>query len=315
MNTKFRTHYDNLNVARNADIAVIKAAYKALASKYHPDKNPDNPNAQKIMQIINQAYEVLSDPIKRAEHDRWIAEQEKIHQTQNNQHQNTQNQTANQNSGSHHSSFYDDTGGQSRQKNQKDNAQNNNRTNTQKQYDYTNTNTNTHQNTRHHHSDNGQRHRHYHKTKSTVNKPSFWSLHGRMRRTTYILLSIPTLLLWAIMQAFTSHAAVGLTKYGSDVTAVLLILFLLTIEMLLNCFLLFIGTKRLHDCDRRGWWILIPFMTLIICFWRPTKGGNRFGANPRNNDMGDYDGDYEKDYSWVWMVVIIIFTLVLRLVV
>lgn len=292
---KFRTHYDNLNVARNADIAVIKAAYKALAQKYHPDKNPNNPNAQKIMQVINKAYEVLSDPIKRAEHDRWIAEQERIHQTQNNQHQNTQNQTANQNSGNHYSSFYDDTGGQSRQKNQKDNAKNNNRTNTQKQYDYTNTNTNTHQNTRHHHSDNGQKHSHYHKTKSTVNKPSFWSLHGRMRRTTYILLSIPTLLLWVMMLVVTA---------GSDVRI---------IEMLLNYFLLFIGTKRLHDCDRRGWWMLIPFMFLIICFWRPTKGGNRFGADPRNNDMGDYDGDYEKDYFWVWMVAIGIFILVLGL--
>lgn len=74
---KIRTHYDNLNVARTADIAVIKAAYKALAQKYHPDRNPDNPNAEWIMQIINKAYEVLSDPIKRAEHDRWIDEQER----------------------------------------------------------------------------------------------------------------------------------------------------------------------------------------------------------------------------------------------
>lgn len=74
---KIRTHYDNLGVARNADVAVIKAAYKVLVQKYHPDRNPNNPDAERIMQLINKAYEVLSDPIKRAEHDRWIDEQEK----------------------------------------------------------------------------------------------------------------------------------------------------------------------------------------------------------------------------------------------
>lgn len=74
---KIRTHYDNLGVARNADPAVIKAAHKALAQKYHPDRNPNNPDAERIMKIINTAYQVLSDPARRAEHDRWIDEQEK----------------------------------------------------------------------------------------------------------------------------------------------------------------------------------------------------------------------------------------------
>lgn len=83
---KIRTHYDNLGVARNADVAVIKAAYKVLVQKYHPDRNPNNPDAERIMQLINKAYEVLSDPIKRAEHDRWIDEQEKhIYSEKNNQ--------------------------------------------------------------------------------------------------------------------------------------------------------------------------------------------------------------------------------------
>jgi curved DNA-binding protein CbpA len=41
--------------------------------KYHPDKNQGNPDAERVMQIINTAYEVLSDPVKRAEHDAWIA--------------------------------------------------------------------------------------------------------------------------------------------------------------------------------------------------------------------------------------------------
>lgn len=73
---KFATHYDNLGVAKNAQPEVIKAAYKALAQKYHPDRNLDNPDAQRIMTIINEAYQVLSDPVSRAKHDRWIAQQQ-----------------------------------------------------------------------------------------------------------------------------------------------------------------------------------------------------------------------------------------------
>jgi len=70
---KFRTHYDNLKVARKAPIGVIKAAYKALCQSYHPDKYEGKPEqAHQIMKLINEAYVVLSDPNKRAEHDRWI---------------------------------------------------------------------------------------------------------------------------------------------------------------------------------------------------------------------------------------------------
>jgi curved DNA-binding protein CbpA len=70
------THYDNLKVARNAPPEVIRAAYKSLSQKYHPDRNPDSPDAMRIIQIINSAYEVLSDPVKRAAHDAWIAKTE-----------------------------------------------------------------------------------------------------------------------------------------------------------------------------------------------------------------------------------------------
>ncbi len=70
------THYDNLKVARNAPPEVIRAAYKILSQKYHPDHNPNNPDAMRIIQIINAAYEVLADPIKRQEHDKWIRKTE-----------------------------------------------------------------------------------------------------------------------------------------------------------------------------------------------------------------------------------------------
>lgn len=67
-----RTHYDNLKVSKDAPVEVIQAAYRTLAKKYHPDINKNNPEAVRIMQIINASYEVLIDPLKRKEHDRWI---------------------------------------------------------------------------------------------------------------------------------------------------------------------------------------------------------------------------------------------------
>ncbi|NEX60312.1 J domain-containing protein [Noviherbaspirillum galbum] len=73
---RIHTHYDNLKVARNAPPEVIRAAYKTLSQKYHPDRNPGNKEAIRIIQIINSAYEVLSDPVKRKEHDDWIAQSE-----------------------------------------------------------------------------------------------------------------------------------------------------------------------------------------------------------------------------------------------
>lgn len=73
---KIHTHYDNLKVARQAPQEVIRAAYKALSQKYHPDKNPGDEKAARIMAIVNTAYNILSDPIRRKEHDEWIAAEE-----------------------------------------------------------------------------------------------------------------------------------------------------------------------------------------------------------------------------------------------
>ena len=80
MSRTITTHYDNLKVARTAPPAVIKAAYRALAQQYHPDVNKD-PDSARVMQLINRAYEVLSDPGLRAEHDAWIREQERSYTT------------------------------------------------------------------------------------------------------------------------------------------------------------------------------------------------------------------------------------------
>ena len=69
---RVHTHYDNLKVARNAPPEVIRAAYKALGQKYHPDKNQSSSESIRIMKIINDSYSVLSDLATRKTHDDWI---------------------------------------------------------------------------------------------------------------------------------------------------------------------------------------------------------------------------------------------------
>lgn len=73
MTERYHTHYDNLKVATDAPPEVIRAAYKALSQRYHPDKNPDDAQAARIMAIINASYDVLSNPEKRKQHDADIA--------------------------------------------------------------------------------------------------------------------------------------------------------------------------------------------------------------------------------------------------
>ncbi len=73
---RIHTHYDNLKVSRKAPQEVIRAAYKALSQKYHPDKNPGDEKAARIMAILNSAYGTLADPTRRREHDDWIAAEE-----------------------------------------------------------------------------------------------------------------------------------------------------------------------------------------------------------------------------------------------
>ena len=70
------SHYENLKVARDAPPEKIRAAYRLLTRQHHPDRNPDSTDAQRIMSVINVAYDVLSDPRRRLEHDLWIAQAE-----------------------------------------------------------------------------------------------------------------------------------------------------------------------------------------------------------------------------------------------
>ncbi|HYA13319.1 MAG TPA: DnaJ C-terminal domain-containing protein [Syntrophales bacterium] len=62
-------YYKILGVEKNADVEMIKKAYRKLALKWHPDKNPNNKTAEEKFKKINEAYAVLSDPKKREEYD------------------------------------------------------------------------------------------------------------------------------------------------------------------------------------------------------------------------------------------------------
>jgi len=70
MDTK-RDYYEVLGVDRNADESTIKKAYRKLAIQYHPDKNPDDTSAEEKFKEAAEAYEVLSDPQKRQNYDKF----------------------------------------------------------------------------------------------------------------------------------------------------------------------------------------------------------------------------------------------------
>jgi curved DNA-binding protein len=66
---EYKDYYEILGVSRDADQKEIKRAFRRLARKYHPDVNPDDEQAEDRFKEINEAYEVLSDPEKRAKYD------------------------------------------------------------------------------------------------------------------------------------------------------------------------------------------------------------------------------------------------------
>ncbi|MHB8080074.1 MAG: DnaJ domain-containing protein, partial [Candidatus Krumholzibacteriia bacterium] len=70
MNQK-RDYYEVLGIPRTADESEIKRAYRKLAVKHHPDRNPDDPGAAEKFREATEAYEALKDPQKRAQYDRF----------------------------------------------------------------------------------------------------------------------------------------------------------------------------------------------------------------------------------------------------
>ncbi len=66
-----RDYYEILGVSKAASKTEIKKAYRKIAMKYHPDKNPDNKNAEAMFKDAAEAYEVLSNEEKRAQYDRF----------------------------------------------------------------------------------------------------------------------------------------------------------------------------------------------------------------------------------------------------
>jgi molecular chaperone DnaJ len=66
-----RDYYEVLGIAKNADEVEIKKAYRRMAMKLHPDRNPDDPKAEEKLKAVNEAYEVLSDAQKRGAYDQF----------------------------------------------------------------------------------------------------------------------------------------------------------------------------------------------------------------------------------------------------
>ena len=71
MNATKRDYYEILGVSRDCDDPSLKSAYRKLALQYHPDRNPNDQEAEERFKEAAEAYSVLSDPQKRAAYDRY----------------------------------------------------------------------------------------------------------------------------------------------------------------------------------------------------------------------------------------------------
>jgi len=79
--TKLHSHYESLNVTRDAPPEVIRAAYRSLSQKHHPDKNSGNHHAEQMMARLNAAYTVLSDADQRELYDLQILSEQRARET------------------------------------------------------------------------------------------------------------------------------------------------------------------------------------------------------------------------------------------
>jgi 2-alkenal reductase len=81
MPLEYKDYYDILGVGRDADKKELRKAFRRLVREYHPDVNPNDPEAEERFKEINEAHEVLSDPEKRQKYDQFGAEWKQYQQT------------------------------------------------------------------------------------------------------------------------------------------------------------------------------------------------------------------------------------------
>lgn len=84
----YKNYYTILGISENADENEIKKAFRKLAVKYHPDRNPDDKKAEEYFKKVSEAYEVLSDPDKRKENDKLKQSYKSYTNNQNNTNNN-----------------------------------------------------------------------------------------------------------------------------------------------------------------------------------------------------------------------------------